>query len=81
MASAKRTRTDILADHLKAQMRYLDIQTRGAEALTSYDRTIAYGGDDEKAVRESLRLVGNHIAYFRRELEELDKKPQQRSLL
>ena len=77
----KRTREDILADLLKSQIRQIDIEYRGTAALSRYDVEIAYGGDHKKAVSESLWLVGNHISYYRRELAEMDKIPQQRKLL
>ena len=47
------------------ELNYQDLIRRGAEALGQYDRTIAYGGDDELGVASSLALRFNHIAHSR----------------
>lgn len=41
--------------------RYEDIATRGAEALSRFDREIAHGGNDELARASALALKYNHI--------------------
>ena len=41
-----------------------ELQEKGVEALSRYDREIAYGRDDARATLMSTRLVGNHIRYF-----------------
>lgn len=41
--------------------RYEDIITRGVEALSQFDREIAYGGNDELARASSIALKYNHI--------------------
>lgn len=43
------------------RQRYEEIIARGAEALSRYDRGIAYGGNDELARASSLALKYNHI--------------------
>lgn len=64
------------AELARSVSRYLDIAARGAEALSDYDRNIAYGGNLELARASSLALVHNHIcwhkgriAYIRAELD------------
>lgn len=56
--------------------RYRDLAARGADALSDYDRNIAYSGNLELARASSLALVHNHIcwhkgrlAYIRAELD------------
>ncbi len=44
------------------QRRYQDLVERGAEALSSYDREIAHGGNDELAVASALALTYNRIS-------------------
>ena len=55
-----------------------DIEERGVEALSRYDREVCYRGDDELALRETIRLVSNHIAYTE---GKLAKMPKQERLL
>lgn len=43
--------------------RYDEIRTQGTKALSHYDLSIAYGGDNLAAVRGSLRLKHTHITY------------------
>lgn len=55
-----------LLEHEELQLaadrqRYDEIIARGAEALSRYDREIAYGGNDELARASSLALKYNHI--------------------
>lgn len=47
----------------QSRLRYEDIAARGAEALSRYDREIAYGGDDEMARAGSLALLYNQISW------------------
>jgi hypothetical protein len=54
--------------------RLADIQERGIEALSRYDREICYGGDEATALRETLRLVNNHIAYATQKLATMPKQ-------
>ncbi|MDX2199488.1 MAG: hypothetical protein SF069_11025 [Phycisphaerae bacterium] len=56
--------------------RYADVVQRGADALSKYDREIAYGGNLELARASSLALFVNQIswlkgriAWLKRELE------------
>jgi len=37
----------------RSQRRMAVLQEQGVEALSRYDREIAYGGDDERAIRMS----------------------------
>lgn len=50
---------------------YRDLIERGAEALSKYDREIAYGGDRELAVASSLALRVNHIGHSRGRIQWL----------
>ncbi len=77
----KETRDEIVAKLEERHQRLHEIETLGAKALSVYDLTIAYGGDHDMAVRESTRLVKNHIISYTRQLTEIDKIPQQRKLL
>lgn len=54
----------------RSRERLADLEARGAEALSRYDRTIAFSGDDERAVQVSTGLVRNHIRWFAGKLEE-----------
>lgn len=78
-AAKRRTRLEhLLADetaHLAGfELNYRELVKRGAEALGQYDRTIAYGGDDELAVASSLALRFNHIAHSRGRVHWLQSK-------
>jgi hypothetical protein len=54
-------------------------RTRGARfaSLSRYDREIASGGDDERALRMSTWLVGNHIRSFTEKLIHCDESVHQ----
>ena len=43
--------------------RYQEIVERGADALSGYDRAIAYGGDLELARASALALTFNHVSF------------------
>lgn len=47
----------------QARVRYQEIIDRGAEALSHYDREIAYGGNDELARAGTLALLFNQAAW------------------
>lgn len=47
----------------QARLHYEDVIARGAEALSRYDREIAYGGNDELARAGTLALLYNQIAW------------------
>src|SRR4051812_42868462 len=64
----------------RSQRHMADLQEHGVEALSSYDREIAYGGDDERATQMSTWLVGNHIASFTEKLTHCDEPVQQITL-
>ncbi|MCA9243652.1 MAG: hypothetical protein KDA32_06860 [Phycisphaerales bacterium] len=51
---------------------YEDVIARGVEALSRYDRQIAYGGDDELAVASTLALLFNQISYLKGEVAWLE---------
>lgn len=76
----KETREDIVAKLEERRQRLADMQERGVESLSHYDREIAFGGDDQLALVTSMQLIRNHIAYHTRQLAEMDEKPQQPSL-
>ena len=48
----------------RSQRRLAELQEKGVAALSRYDREIAYGGDDARAIMMSTWLVSNHIRYF-----------------
>lgn len=56
------------------QARLKDIEERGIEALSRFDREICYHGDEELALRETVRLVSNQIYYAESRLETLPKQ-------
>lgn len=64
----------------RSQRRMTELQDQGVEALSRYDREIAYGGDDERAIQMSTWLVGNHIAYFTEKLSHCDEPVRQITL-
>jgi len=68
----------LLADevaHLAGyELNYTDLIKRGGQALSEYDRNIAYGGDEELAVASSLALRFNHIAHCRGRVRWLQAK-------
>ncbi|MBX3396718.1 MAG: hypothetical protein KF841_15280 [Phycisphaerae bacterium] len=66
----------------QARTRYEDVITRGVEALSRYDREIAYGGNDELARAGTLALLYNQIAWRKGRiacLEQLQSRPLTRS--
>jgi hypothetical protein len=64
----------------RSRRRMTDLQEHGVEALSRFDREIAYGGDAERAIQMSTWLVGNHIAYFTEKLSHCDEPAQQITL-
>ncbi len=64
-------RSEELADRIA---RYEDVVARGVEALSRYDREIAYGGDLELAVACSLAMLYCQISYVRAEVAWLDSQ-------
>lgn len=56
----------ILADavsELQAdELRYCELLERGVDALSEYDRTIAYGGNDQLAWASAVALKYNHVS-------------------
>jgi hypothetical protein len=56
--------------------RYQDVVTRGALALSRYDREIAYGGNDELARAGTLALLFNQISVTRGRLKFLEVERQ-----
>jgi hypothetical protein len=54
---------------------------QGARALSRYDIEIAHQGDAEAALRTAIRLVGNHIKYYKRLIADMEKEPAQLVLL
>lgn len=66
----------------QARARYEDVIARGAEALSRYDREIAYGGNDELARAGTLALLFNQISWRRGRiayLEQLQSRPLART--
>ncbi len=66
----------------QTRLHYEDVIERGAEALSRYDREIAYGGNDELARAGTLALLFNQIAWRKGRiayLEQLRSRPLARS--
>lgn len=57
----------------EARCRYEDVIARGADALSRYDRDIAYGGNDELARAGTLALLFNQIAWRRGRIAFLER--------
>lgn len=49
----------------QAERRYQELIDRGVEALSSYDRQIAYGGNDDLAWASSIALAYNQVRFAR----------------
>jgi len=64
----------------RSQQRLAELQEHGVAALGRYDREIAYGGDDERAIQMSTWLVGNRITYFTEKLTHCNASVQQITL-
>ena len=64
----------------RSQQRMAELQEKGVAALSTYDREIAYGGDEARAILMSTRLVGNHIRYFTDQLKDCPEPVQQITL-
>lgn len=60
------------------EARYQEIVERGAEALSRYDREIAYGGNDKLARASSLALKFNHVSMGRGRVAWLEEQLQKR---
>jgi hypothetical protein len=52
--------------------RYSELVDHGVAALSEYDRTIAYGGNDALAIASALALKHNHIANALARVEQLE---------
>lgn len=70
-------------DELRARLeqsrqRLANLEAHGTDALSRYDIEIAHGGDTAQALAMAKWLVGNHIAYYTRQLEPFEAVPQQR---
>lgn len=57
----------------QARHRYENVLARGADALSRYDREIAYGGNDELARAGTLALMFNQIAWRRGRIAYLEQ--------
>lgn len=57
----------------RERARYEDVIARGVDALSRYDREIAYGGDDELALAGTLALLFSHIAWTKGRLGALER--------
>lgn len=53
---------------------YTSLIEQGVSVLSQYDRTIAYGGDDELAFASSVALRFNHIAHSRGRIRWLQQQ-------
>ncbi len=58
----------------EARVRYQEIIDRGAEALSRYDREIAYGGNDELARAGTLALLFNQAAWRKGRIACLERE-------
>ncbi|MCE9590262.1 MAG: hypothetical protein K8S99_07035 [Planctomycetes bacterium] len=54
--------------------RYQDVLERGVEALSRYDREIAYGGNDHLAVASTIAFKHSHIAYAKARVAWLESQ-------
>lgn len=54
-----------------AERRYQELVARGVDALSPYDRQIAYGGNVDLAWASSIALAYNHVSYGRGKLKHL----------
>lgn len=63
---------------VRDEERYQELITRGAEALSHYDRTIAYGGNDPLGWASAMAFAFNHVRYSRGQKQLLLKllKPE-----
>lgn len=67
-----------LGKDLEASLaRYETLKTLGPKALSTYDIKIASQGDAYAALKMALQLVGNHIRYFRSNLELLQREKRE----
>lgn len=57
-----------------ARVRYQEIIDRGTEALSRYDREIAYGGNDELARAGTLALLFNQAAWRKGRIACLERE-------
>ena len=64
----------------RCERRMAELEKNGVEALSRYDREIAFGGDDERAIQMSTWRVRNHIRYFTEKLSHWDEPVQQITL-
>ena len=64
----------------RSHRRMAELLEQGIAALSTYDREIACGGNDERAIQQSTRLVGNHIRYFTDQLKDCPEPAQQTTL-
>ncbi len=62
----------------QARARYDDVIARGADALSRYDREIAYGGNDELARAGTLALLYSQISWRRGRIAYLERMVSQR---
>ncbi len=60
-----------------SKRRLADMEERGIDAMSRYDVEIAYGGNGQMALDQGKELVGNHINYYTRRLEELGPEVRQ----
>lgn len=54
----------------RSRTRLAEFEEKGVGALSKYDIQIAYGGNEELAVKSSSQLVRNHISYYEEKLKD-----------
>ena len=59
---------DIEQELKERKYRLKEIKTKGADALSLYDKEIASGGDIELAIKFSKKLIKNQISYLEEQL-------------
>lgn len=74
LARARELLTTEQKDLTATEQRYMDVVERGADALSEYDRTIAYGGNAELARASTLALLYNQIAWRRGRVDCLQRE-------
>jgi hypothetical protein len=63
-----------------AEQQLAELEERGVAALSAYDREVPFGGDAERALLVSTRLVRNQRNHFAREVARCGDPVRQTTL-
>lgn len=77
LAKVERLLEEMDRDLAHSLARYETLKTLGPKALSAYDIKIASQGNAYAALTMALKLVGNHIRYFRSNLELLQREKRE----